>query len=550
MASAPVARQHGVLGRLEVARDRDDLVGRRAHGATRVVRARRPRRLRSQGGGTCGRSGRRSRLGSRRAASSRPPHRGERHEAAAHRSRYGTASLVARASVPPAAAPIAWPGAQARFESANTHATWSPSRSAETESSESAGVQNVLNAIAARIVTGTRTTRFAPATAGRRARRRRDEPDRDGYRVPRRSATSSHDRRGQASERGGGEEDRADPDGRDSEIREPQAAEHAQRPEEQGRQGDEPEPTDEALVTERGTRRGDRLPLAAQGRIGSERERRRRRARSRPTAVNTGPVPRTEPSAPSTGPNSAPAIATPSTDPISCPRRSVGASPTSHVNAAVHAPALAIPWMKPRDIERDDRVGEPEQHGRRRDDEQRGDRRRLGAEPRCGVAPGDAPDQRAERIRGLKHAGAGLGQPEIVDVPGKQRRQGGEEHRVADDDRAAEEEQPAHARTLLGHTSRMVATPRRASSAGASREMPGGPPAPPGSHAVWRRSRRARAVRRFAHESLRRPNGLRPTREDRRADVVHRRRRGPPPTSWTRPMRSASSAPKRSPVRK
>src|SRR5262245_48119276 len=71
--------------------------------------------------------------------------------------RYGTASVVARASVPPIAAPAAGPGAQARFASAKPQATSNPMRSAACVSSDMAGAQKMPNEHAARTTTNART---------------------------------------------------------------------------------------------------------------------------------------------------------------------------------------------------------------------------------------------------------------------------------------------------------------------------------------------------------------------------------------------------------
>src|SRR5919106_1863884 len=74
--------------------------------------------------------------------------------------RYGTASAVASATAPPAAAPTAAPGAQARLTSANAYAWSSPSSSAVSARSESAGDQNAPNAIPAATTTAASAQRL------------------------------------------------------------------------------------------------------------------------------------------------------------------------------------------------------------------------------------------------------------------------------------------------------------------------------------------------------------------------------------------------------
>src|SRR5439155_16978049 len=80
-----------------------------------------------------------------------PPHFASLNEIrhAAADSRYGNASVVAAASAPPAAAPIANPGGHAALMSPNTTAWSNPCRSTALDSCARAGVQSVAYAVAA-----------------------------------------------------------------------------------------------------------------------------------------------------------------------------------------------------------------------------------------------------------------------------------------------------------------------------------------------------------------------------------------------------------------
>src|SRR5262245_30078611 len=83
------------------------------------------------------------------------------------RTRNGTASPVAFATAPPAAEPSAWPGAQARFMSANAQARLRSIRCAASASRAMAGAQARPNEAEAR--TATKPRRAARLGQGRTA---------------------------------------------------------------------------------------------------------------------------------------------------------------------------------------------------------------------------------------------------------------------------------------------------------------------------------------------------------------------------------------------
>ena len=99
-----------------------------------------------------------------------------------------------------------------------------------------------------------------------------------------------------------------------------------------------------------------------------------------------------------------------------------------------------------REVECPDRVGESERdrcQGEQGESDQHGS---LDAEAGGGDSARDPRDQGARGVHGLQHAGAGLPEPQLVDVVRKQRCQRREEHRVDEDDGTREEKQPAHGR--------------------------------------------------------------------------------------------------------
>ena len=255
---------------------------------------------------------------------------------------------------------------------------------------------------------------------------------------------------------------------------------------------------------------------------------------TRAAAPKAAACPTIEATPPSTGPKSAPTIAAAIASPIVWPRRSAGVAPTSHVRPAVHANALPKPCAK---------------RARSRTRIESAVAKIIvvsaitstpaivvGRAPKRAVArpPGIPPSEGADRVGPCEDAHSRLREVVVLGVVGQQRRQRDEEHRVDEDDSADEEEQTAHAVS-------------RSSRASAARGTRAGRPGPRRSSASAQRARRGR-VRRPA------PAG--------RGAWPHARRRGPEvrssattaSTSWpislTRPMRSATSGPNRSPVRK
>ena len=145
--------------------------------------------------------------------------------------------------------------------------------------------------------------------------------------------------------------------------------------------------------------------------------------------------------APNIGPRIAPKTAAPKAVPISSPRRSRGVRPSARRARRPRSPCSRSPGRTGRGRAPTARSAEakPKLASASRTEAEHD--RALRAVPRGREPAGNPAEERPGAERADEQPDAGLGEPELVRVPGHERRQDAEQHRVDEDDDADEDQQ-------------------------------------------------------------------------------------------------------------
>ena len=295
-------------------------------------------------------------------------------------------------------------------------------------------------------MTAARTARTVTATGSRAtANAERDgdrggESDADGEEAAVAVGEAAEQRIDGRLEQAGGEEDGADRDRAPACGVEPERDEQRQEAEEEGGERVEPQPADEAAVPEGAAVRGTGLGLASG--CPARACPRRECERDEPDGAERGPDAdllgdraehRPDDRAEHSG-------AEGDADQLASPARA-GDSTVSQARAPAQVIVLEKPWTKRASSERPRPVGGGEGEAREREEHEPGENGELrpvagGREPTR-----DAAEQRAGAEGADEEPGAGLREPELVRVPGHERPERTEQHRVDEDDRADENQQ-------------------------------------------------------------------------------------------------------------